>query len=182
MLIASAKRAQWAARIAPRISITRSDCSAASATCSAKDLLGAAIFALVWPLRHRLRRPGDLAWLVLGLFAAGRLFEFFLRSDSPELALGFNNGQWTSLGLLLIVAIGWTLTAKRAPGRPPQRSRAGEGRGWSAGRDPLRPSKLSRMGGALAEGPMLTRSSSRTHERLRPQKSVSFWRGRTACK
>ena len=46
-------------------------------------LLGAAIFALVWPMRHRLRRPGDLAWLVLGLFAAGRFFEFFVRSDSP---------------------------------------------------------------------------------------------------
>jgi phosphatidylglycerol---prolipoprotein diacylglyceryl transferase len=78
-------------------------------------LLGAAIFALVWPLRHRLRRPGDLAWLVLGLFAAGRFFEFFLRSDSPELALGLNNAQWTSLGLLVIVAIGWPLTARRAP-------------------------------------------------------------------
>jgi phosphatidylglycerol---prolipoprotein diacylglyceryl transferase len=78
-------------------------------------LLGAAIFALVWPLRHRLRQPGALAWLVLGLFAAGRFFEFFVRSDSPELALGLNNAQWTSLGLLVIVAIGWPLTARRAP-------------------------------------------------------------------
>jgi phosphatidylglycerol:prolipoprotein diacylglycerol transferase len=78
-------------------------------------LLGAAIFAFMWPLRHRLRRPGDLAWLVLGLFAAGRFFEFFVRSDSPELALGLNNAQWTSVGLLLIVAIGWTLTAHRGP-------------------------------------------------------------------
>jgi phosphatidylglycerol---prolipoprotein diacylglyceryl transferase len=78
-------------------------------------LLGAAIFALVWPLRPHLRRPGDLAWLVLGLFAAGRFFVFFVRSDSPELALGLNNAQWTSLGVLVIVAIGWTLTARRAP-------------------------------------------------------------------
>jgi phosphatidylglycerol---prolipoprotein diacylglyceryl transferase len=76
-------------------------------------LLGAAIFALVWPLRHRLRRGGDLAWLVLGLFALGRFFEFFVRSDSPELALSLNNAQWTSLGLLVIVALGWTLTARR---------------------------------------------------------------------
>jgi prolipoprotein diacylglyceryltransferase len=76
-------------------------------------LLGAAIFALVWPLRHRLRRPGNLAWLVLGLFAVGRFFEFFARSDSPELTLGLNNAQWTSLGLLVAVALGWRLTAHR---------------------------------------------------------------------
>jgi phosphatidylglycerol---prolipoprotein diacylglyceryl transferase len=78
-------------------------------------LLGAAIFALVWPLRHRLPRPGDLAWLVLGLFAAGRFFEFFVRSDSPDLALGLNNAQWTSLGPLAIVAVGWALTTRRGP-------------------------------------------------------------------
>jgi phosphatidylglycerol:prolipoprotein diacylglycerol transferase len=76
-------------------------------------LLGAAIFALVWPLRHRLRRPGDLAWLVLGLFAVGRFFEFFVRSDSPDLALGLNNAQWTSLGLLAIVAVGCALSTRR---------------------------------------------------------------------
>jgi phosphatidylglycerol:prolipoprotein diacylglycerol transferase len=35
-------------------------------------LLAALILALIWPLRHRLQRPGDLAWLVLALFAAGR--------------------------------------------------------------------------------------------------------------
>jgi prolipoprotein diacylglyceryltransferase len=37
-------------------------------------LLALAIFAVAWPLRHRLRRPGDLTWLVLALFAAGRFF------------------------------------------------------------------------------------------------------------
>jgi phosphatidylglycerol:prolipoprotein diacylglycerol transferase len=94
-------------------------------------LLGAAIFALVWPLRHRLRRPGDLAWLVLGLFAAGRFFEFFVRSDSPELALGLNNAQWTSLGLLVIVALGWTLAAHRT--RRSSRSRDREAPGPAVG-------------------------------------------------
>jgi phosphatidylglycerol---prolipoprotein diacylglyceryl transferase len=78
-------------------------------------VLGGAIFAVVWLLRHRLQRSGDLAWLVLGLFAAGRFFEFFVRSDSPELALGLNNAQWTSLALVVIVAVGWTLTANRTP-------------------------------------------------------------------
>lgn len=75
-------------------------------------LLAAAIFALVWPLRHRLRRPGDLAWLVLGLFAAGRFFEFFLRGDSPQLALGLSNAQWTSVVLLVVVIAGRMLTVR----------------------------------------------------------------------
>jgi phosphatidylglycerol---prolipoprotein diacylglyceryl transferase len=94
-------------------------------------LLGGAIFALVWLLRHRLHRSGDLAWLVLGLFAAGRFFEFFVRSDSPELALGLNNAQWTSLALLVVVALGWTLTARRTRrgsrrgDRPAQRPEVG---------------------------------------------------------
>lgn len=75
-------------------------------------LLAAAIFAVVWPLRHRMRRPGDLAWLVLGLFAAGRFFVFFLRSDSPQLALGLSSAQWTSVVLLVIVIAGPILTAR----------------------------------------------------------------------
>jgi phosphatidylglycerol---prolipoprotein diacylglyceryl transferase len=69
-------------------------------------LLATMIFAIVWPLRHRLRRPTMLAWLVLALFAIGRFFEFFLRADSPDLALGLNNAQWTSLALLAAAAAG----------------------------------------------------------------------------
>jgi phosphatidylglycerol:prolipoprotein diacylglycerol transferase len=75
-------------------------------------LLAAVIFAIVWPLRHRLR-PGALTWLVVALFSLGRFFEFFARSDSPELALGLNNAQWTSLGLLLVALVGWWLTIGR---------------------------------------------------------------------
>lgn len=82
-------------------------------------LLAAAIFALIWPLRHRLRRPGDLAWLVLGLFAAGRFFEFFLRGDSPQLALGLSNAQWTSVVLLVVVIAGRTLTTRVSDRRSP---------------------------------------------------------------
>ena len=76
-------------------------------------LLAAAIFAIVWPLRHRLRHTGDAVWLVLALFALGRFFEFFIRSDSPNLALGLSNGQWTSLALLAIAIAGWWLTIGR---------------------------------------------------------------------
>ena len=77
-------------------------------------LLATLILAIIWPLRHRLARPGDLAWLVLGLFAAGRFFEFFLRGDSPQFALGLSNAQWTSIALLIVIAAGRTLTARRA--------------------------------------------------------------------
>lgn len=82
-------------------------------------LLGLIVFAVMWTLRNRLRRTGDLAWLVLVLFAAGRFLEFFVRSDSPSLALGLDNAQWTSLVLLVIALVGWVFTARRrrdAPG------------------------------------------------------------------
>ena len=82
-------------------------------------ILATLIFAVVWFARDRLPRPGDLAWLVLALFAAGRFFEFFLRGDSPNLALGLNNAQWTSLVLLAFAIVGRALhgyLADRAPG------------------------------------------------------------------
>jgi phosphatidylglycerol---prolipoprotein diacylglyceryl transferase len=79
-------------------------------------LLGALIFAIIWPLRHRLKPTGMTIWLVLGLFALGRFVEFFYRSDSPELALGLNNAQWTSIVLLPLCAVGALLTARRATG------------------------------------------------------------------
>ena len=77
-------------------------------------LLAAAIFALVWPLRHRFRTQMSLVWLVLILLAAGRFFEFFLRSDSPDLVLGLSNAQWTSLALLVVSIIGWIYTVRRS--------------------------------------------------------------------
>jgi phosphatidylglycerol:prolipoprotein diacylglycerol transferase len=77
-------------------------------------LIGLAVFAIAWPLRKRLeRRPLALMWLVIGLFAAGRFFEFFLRSDSADLALGLETAQWTSLALLAVSAAGAWLSAGR---------------------------------------------------------------------
>ncbi|MEJ7772701.1 MAG: prolipoprotein diacylglyceryl transferase [Geodermatophilaceae bacterium] len=75
-------------------------------------MLASVLFAIVWPLRHRLPRTGDVAWLVLGLFSIGRFFLFFLREDSPELALGLSNTQWTSLVMLVLVIVGRTVTAR----------------------------------------------------------------------
>ena len=82
-------------------------------------LLGLVIFAIVWPLRDRLRRPTALAWTVLALLAAGRFLEFYVRSDSEPLALGLVTAQWTSLVLMAVAAVGaWvTLRMRAAPPR-----------------------------------------------------------------
>lgn len=76
-------------------------------------LLALIIFFIAWALRRRKLGPLDMTWLVLGLFNLGRFGEFFLRSDSPKLALGLNNAQWTSLVLLLVVAVGWPITRRK---------------------------------------------------------------------
>jgi phosphatidylglycerol:prolipoprotein diacylglycerol transferase len=78
-------------------------------------LIGAIVFAIVWPLRTRLHRPLALMWLMLALLSIGRFFEFFVRSDSADLALGLETAQWTSLLLLAIAVIGAWLTRRRAP-------------------------------------------------------------------
>lgn len=87
-------------------------------------LLASIVFAIVWPLRKRITRPLALMWLVIGLFAVGRFFQFFVRSDSDDLALGLETAQWTSLALLAVAIAGawWTLTREPAESsRPPGR-------------------------------------------------------------
>lgn len=76
-------------------------------------LLAALIFGLIWPLRHRFQTPGALTWTVIGLFAVGRFFEFFVRSDSPQLALGLDNAQWTSIPLAVASAVSLAVTMRR---------------------------------------------------------------------
>jgi phosphatidylglycerol---prolipoprotein diacylglyceryl transferase len=83
-------------------------------------LIGAIVFAIAWPLRKRLKPPLALMWLVIALLAAGRFVEFFLRSDSADLALGLETAQWTSLALLAVALVGAWLSA----GRPAPRRRA----------------------------------------------------------
>lgn len=74
-------------------------------------VLGAAMLAVVWPLRHRFRRPGVLFWTVIALYSVGRFVMFFYRSDSDDVALSLNGAQWTSLALLAIAAIAiWLIT------------------------------------------------------------------------
>jgi phosphatidylglycerol---prolipoprotein diacylglyceryl transferase len=96
-------------------------------------LIGAIVFAIVWPLRTRLRRPLALMWLMLALFAVGRFFEFFLRSDSADLALGLEVAQWTSVALLAAAAAGAWLTLRRRPApRGHPRATAGARAGLSS--------------------------------------------------
>jgi len=87
-------------------------------------MIGAAVFAIVWPLRHRLTEPTAITWLVIALLAAGRFVEFFVRSDSGTLALGLETAQWTSLALIAAAVVGAWLTLGRPRGhhRPRRQS------------------------------------------------------------
>jgi phosphatidylglycerol---prolipoprotein diacylglyceryl transferase len=85
-------------------------------------LIAVIVFAIAWPLRKRLKQPLALMWLVIALFAFGRFLEFFLRSDSADLALGLEIAQWTSLGLLAIVGVGAWLTLGPRRGERPRPS------------------------------------------------------------
>lgn len=80
-------------------------------------LIALAIFAIVWPRRRRFTRPLTAVWTVLGLFAAGRFFEFFYRDDSENVALGLNSAQWTSVALIAISLAGLTYSMRRWPRR-----------------------------------------------------------------
>ena len=80
-------------------------------------LIGAFVFAVIWPLRKRLRRPTSMMWAVIGLLAAGRFAEFYVRSDSATLALGLETAQWTSLLLLAVALGGAWFTLIRGPRR-----------------------------------------------------------------
>lgn len=74
-------------------------------------LLASVIFAVVWPSRRRLiARPLRAVFTVLAMFSVGRFAMFFVRSDSPDAALGLNSTQWASLALLVIALVGLVTT------------------------------------------------------------------------
>ena len=75
-------------------------------------LLATFVLIALWSVRRYARHPADLAWFVLGLFSIGRFFEFFLRHDSPALAWGLNNAQWTSVVLFVVAIVGRTVTVR----------------------------------------------------------------------
>jgi phosphatidylglycerol---prolipoprotein diacylglyceryl transferase len=86
--------------------------------------LGLLLFAVIWPLRHRFRRPLTLFWTVVALYGLGRFVMFFYRSDTDPGALGLNVAQWTSLALaaaalvgLAVARFGGRAGTHRVPGR-----------------------------------------------------------------
>ena len=76
-------------------------------------VLALAMLAIVWPLRHRFRRPTMLLWAVIGLYGAGRFVMFFYRSDTDPGVLGINEAQLVSLALVAAAAIGALWAARR---------------------------------------------------------------------
>jgi phosphatidylglycerol:prolipoprotein diacylglycerol transferase len=81
-------------------------------------LIGLIVFSIVWPLRRRFERATVMVWTVIGLLAAGRFVEFFVRSDSATLALGLETAQWTSVALMVFAAEGaWLAHRKRRAAR-----------------------------------------------------------------
>lgn len=77
-------------------------------------VLALAMFAVIWPLRHRFRRPGSLLWTVIGLYSGGRFLMFFVREDSTNLTLGLSVTQWISLALLATAVVGLARSRARA--------------------------------------------------------------------
>ena len=75
-------------------------------------VLGLAMLAVIWPLRHRFRAPTQLLWVVVAAYAAGRFVIFFFRDDSDELAAGLSNGQWTSLALIALSLAAATIAGR----------------------------------------------------------------------
>lgn len=63
-------------------------------------VLALMIAVVIWSLRNRFRRSGELLWTVVGLYGLGRSLMFFYRSDSEPLALGLDVSQWISLALV----------------------------------------------------------------------------------
>jgi phosphatidylglycerol:prolipoprotein diacylglycerol transferase len=79
-------------------------------------VLALLMLALIWPLRRRFRRPTMLLWTVTALYSVGRFAMFFVRSDSETLALGLDQTQWISIGLLGIACIGaWVVSRAPSP-------------------------------------------------------------------
>jgi phosphatidylglycerol:prolipoprotein diacylglycerol transferase len=68
---------------------------------------GLLLFAVLWILRHRLKRPGQTSLCFLALYALGRIVCEFFREPDRQIGLlwlGLSQGQWLSLGLIVLAA------------------------------------------------------------------------------
>ena len=80
--------------------------------------LALAMLAVLWPLRRRLDRPGQMLWGVVALYSLGRLVMFAWRFDSPDAVLGLSSSQLVSLLRIILAATGLARASRRpAPPR-----------------------------------------------------------------
>ncbi len=81
-----------------------------------------AIFAILWALRGRVRQPGRLFAIYLGLYAAGKFALTFLREERIW-AWGLQEAQFLAVGLLLGALGFWIFGSSRMieQPRPPRR-------------------------------------------------------------
>jgi phosphatidylglycerol:prolipoprotein diacylglycerol transferase len=96
------------------------------------------LFAVLWQLRHRVEREGDLFKLYLFLYAGARFGLEFLRDHGPG-AAQMSAAQWLCLASMAVLAIYWLargapLPAGRGPGERPGEARPAGGQetgGWN---------------------------------------------------
>ncbi|PTL60284.1 prolipoprotein diacylglyceryl transferase [Paraconexibacter algicola] len=88
-------------------------------------LAAALLFAIVWQSRTRFSFPGVLTCTVVAGYAASRFVIFFVIRDSPVVALGLRQAQWTSLVLIAASLFGvGVLLRAAARDRPDASGRA----------------------------------------------------------
>lgn len=88
-------------------------------------LVSLVLLAVLWPLRHRLRKPLMLLWATVGGYAAGRFLIFFWRSDVNDGLLGLNSAQLESLGLIVLCAIAALVSWRISDGKAEEREEPG---------------------------------------------------------
>jgi phosphatidylglycerol:prolipoprotein diacylglycerol transferase len=76
-------------------------------------VLALGIAVVVGLVYRSLRRPGQLLFLVIGLYAIGRFAMFFYRVDSEPLMLGLDTSQWISLAIAALSAVGFWRVSSR---------------------------------------------------------------------
>jgi phosphatidylglycerol---prolipoprotein diacylglyceryl transferase len=84
--------------------------------------LALVMFAILWKMAARLRRPGQLFGLYLALYGVERFGIEFVRAKSDRFFLGLSTSQFASLALLAIAAYLWQRRAapEPAPRRQPR--------------------------------------------------------------
>lgn len=85
------------------------------------------MFSILWPLRNRLRPAGAMLWVTIGFYSLGRFLIFFIIRDTPVIALGLRQAQWTSVALCALSAVGlwWAYRGEATAPVPP--AKLGEG-------------------------------------------------------